>query len=257
MMLYYCIMADVAEILQRLQSGEIDLLTALSQASKDNGYTDIGVARVDSARRERCGFPEFIYGANKTAEQICLIIREMLGSGEPVLVTRIKPESARIVCTEFSWAEYDAAAGTLVIRLGTRPEPKGQVLIVTAGTSDLPVAREAAAVLEICDIGVEILNDAGVAGLHRIIAETERLRSADAVIVVAGMEGALPSVVGGMVKCPVIAVPTSVGYGAALNGFSALLGMLNSCASGVTVVNIDNGFGAGCAAVRMINGMFK
>ena len=250
-------MDNIEEIIRRLGNGEIDVLTALSQASKGNGFTDIGVARVDHSRRERCGFPEFIYGANKTATQICLIIQELMSSGQPVLVTRIKPESAEIVCAEFPRAEYDPEAATLSIRLDEPPKPKGRVLVVTAGTSDLPVAREAASVISLCDIGVEILNDTGVAGLHRLIAEAERLRSADAVIVVAGMEGALPSVVGGMVRCPVIAVPTSVGYGAALNGFSALLGMLNSCASGLTVVNIDNGFGAGCAAVRILNGMIK
>jgi hypothetical protein len=246
---------NTADIITRLANGEIDLLTALSQASQGNGFTDIGVARVDFSRKERCGFPEFIYGAGKTADQICRIIREMLSKDEPILVTRIKPESAAAVCHEFPQAEYDPEAATLVIRPRETSPARGNVLIVTAGTSDLPVAKEAAAVLSLCGIGVELLNDAGVAGLHRLLAESGRLRSADAVIVVAGMEGALPSVVGGMVKCPVIAVPTSVGYGAALNGFSALLGMLNSCASGVTVVNIDNGFGAGCAAVRIINGM--
>lgn len=246
---------NTADIITRLANGEIDLLTALTQASQGHGFTDIGVARVDCSRKERCGFPEFIYGASKTAPQICRIIREVLAGGEPVLVTRISPESAEIACGEFPQAEYDPEAGTLIIRSQEPPAAKGRVVIVTAGTSDLPVAREAAAVLSLCGAGVEILNDTGVAGLHRILAESGRLRNADAVIVVAGMEGALPSVVGGMVKCPVIAVPTSVGYGAALNGFSALLGMLNSCASGVTVVNIDNGFGAGCAAVRIINSM--
>ncbi len=250
-------MKDAAEIIKRLSNGEIDLLTAMAEASKGNGFADIGVARVDHARNERCGFPEFIYGENKTPEQIVLIIGEILKSGQPALVTRIKPEAAEAVIREFRRAEYDAGARTMIVRSEQDIAKEGKVVIVTAGTSDLPVAREAAAVLDVCGIAAEILNDAGVACLHRIIAEAERLRSADAVIVIAGMEGALPSVVGGLVKCPVIAVPTSVGYGAALNGFSALLGMLNSCASGVTVVNIDNGFGAGCAAVRIIKSKSK
>lgn len=245
-------MKDATEIIKRLCNGEIDLLTAMAEASKDNGFADIGVAKVDHARKNRCGFPEFIYGENKTPEQIVLIISEILKSGQPALVTRIRPEASEFVLREFPAAEYNADARTLIVRSKDDVEKEGKVLIITAGTSDLPVAHEAAAVLDICGINTEILNDAGVACLHRIIAEAERLRSADAVIVIAGMEGALPSVVGGLVKCPVIAVPTSVGYGAALNGFSALLGMLNSCASGVTVVNIDNGFGAGCAAVRII-----
>ncbi|MDD2403343.1 MAG: nickel pincer cofactor biosynthesis protein LarB [Victivallaceae bacterium] len=248
-------MKDVAEIIKKLADGEIDMMTAFASAYSIDGCADIGVARIDHHRNARCGFPEFIFGAGKTPEQICEIISEILKSGHPVLATRINESSATAIIRVFPMAEYDKVARTLIIRNGAVPEKKGQVAIVTAGTSDLAIAYEASAVLELCGIKSEIINDVGVAAIYRIFVESERLRSADAVIVIAGMEGALPSVVGGLVKCPVIAVPTSVGYGAALNGFSALLGMLNSCASGVTVVNIDNGFGAGCAAVRIINGI--
>jgi NCAIR mutase (PurE)-related protein len=154
---------------------------------------------------------------------------------------------------KFPEGQFDKLAKAFVIRPEEPLATKGNVLILTAGTSDLGIAMEAKYTLELCGCGVELVSDVGVAGLHRLFAEVSRLRKADALIVVAGMEGALPSVVGGLVRCPVIAVPTSVGYGAALNGITALLGMLNSCASGVTVVNIDNGFGAGCAAARIVN----
>ncbi len=248
-------MKDTNEIIRNLADGEIDMMTAFALAYSINGCADIGVAQIDHSRNQRCGFPEFIYGAGKTPQQICAIIPEILKTGHPVLATRVSKEAAATIVREFPQAEYNQDSGTLIIRNCTIPKKKGKVAIVTAGTSDLAIAHEAAAVIELCGIKFEIINDVGVAGIHRIFAAADRLTSADAVIVIAGMEGALPSVVGGLVKCPVIAVPTSVGYGAALKGFSALMGMLNSCASGVTVVNIDNGFGAGCAAVRIINGL--
>ena len=244
---------DVEKILQRLAAGEIDMISAMSEAAKDKGFTDLGFARIDHCRKSRCGFPEFIYGAGKTLEQIRNIIPVLLERKSPVLVTRISLEVGEALEKEFPAGSYDAKARVFVIVADAALKSHGTVLILTAGTSDLGVALEAKYTAELCGCGVELLNDVGVAGIHRLFAEADRLRSADAVIVVAGMEGALPSVVGGLVKCPVIAVPTSVGYGAALSGFTALLGMLNSCAIGVTVVNIDNGFGAGCAAARIVN----
>ncbi len=209
-------------------------------------------AELDLDRLNRCGFPEFIYGAGKTAEQIAGIMRKLAGEGHPALATRVPPEYAERIRAELPEAEYDPAARTLCIRCGICTR-KGNVAVICAGTSDLPVAREAVVTLEICGYACSLLPDCGVAGIKRLLSKAEQLRRADVVIAVAGMEGALPSVVAGLVPSPVIAVPTSVGYGASFQGMAALLAMLNSCASGVTVVNIDNGFGAACAAVRMLN----
>lgn len=245
---------ELKEILEKVHSGELDIFAALSRIG-DNDIHDLGVARIDNGRKARCGFPEFIYGEGKTTEQLLKIIPAMIRNNHPVLATRISPEKADAIIAKVPQAEYDPVARTLIIRLvapDTDPE-RGRVLIITAGTSDQGVALEAKYTAELCGCVTELLVDTGVAGLHRLLAETGRMRGADVIIVVAGMEGALPSVVGGLVKCPIIAVPTSVGYGASLNGFTALFGMLTSCASGVTVVNIDNGFGAGCAAARIIN----
>ena len=209
-------------------------------------------AELDLDRTARCGFPEFIYGAGKTAEQIAGIMRKLDQEKLPVLATRVTPEQAQSVLREIPEAEYDSCARTLCIRRWIRPG-KGRVAVICAGTSDLPVAREGAVTLELCGYACDLIPDCGVAGIRRLLSKTERLRTADVVIAVAGMEGALPSVVAGLVPVPVIAVPTSVGYGASFQGMAALLAMLNSCASGVTVVNIDNGFGAACAAVRILN----
>lgn len=246
--------SDVESIIKQLKSGEIDIFSALSAAAKSHSITDLGYAKIDNDRKSRCGFPEFIYGAGKTLDQICGIIPAILKRKNPILVTRIDAKTGEEICKKFPKAEYDALARTLIIRRKkSGVKPVGNVLVVTAGTSDLGVALEAKYTAELCGCGVELISDVGVAGIHRLFAEADRLRRADAVIVVAGMEGALPSAVGGLVNCPVIAVPTSIGYGASLNGFTALFCMLSSCASGITVVNIDNGFGAACAAVRIVN----
>jgi NCAIR mutase (PurE)-related protein len=231
------------------------MITAMSMANSINGVSELGFAKVDHARAERCGFPEFIYGAGKTAGQIIAIIESILETPHPALVTRLSAEAAEKVLAKFPEAEYDELSKVLVIRNGLKQKDHGNVLILTAGTSDLPVAGEAKYTVELCGYGVEMISDAGVAGIHRLFAESASLKKAEVIIAIAGMEGALPSVVGGMVSCPVIAVPTSVGYGASLGGFTALFGMLNSCASGITVVNIDNGFGAACAAVRILNNL--
>ena len=238
------------KIMEELDKGDIDIFSALSRISESKGIENIGCARIDHGRKNRCGFPEFIYGASKTIEQLCEIVPVLIKKQSPVLVTRLDLDKGKALKKKFPQGEYDELARVFVINQNT--EKHGNVVIMTAGTSDLNVALEAKYTLESCDVGVSMINDVGVAGLHRLLGEIESFKQADAIIVVAGMEGALPSVVGGLVSCPVIAVPTSVGYGAAMGGIAALLGMLNSCASGVSVVNIDNGFGAACAATRII-----
>ena len=240
------------KILEEAAAGRLGFVEAVAELAAASGAVgELKEAKIDHAREARCGFPEFVYGAGKSLEQLLEIIPEIHGRTGSVLVTRLPAETGSALVQAFPAGEYDPAARTFRIR---DPERRltGKVLVVTAGSSDLGVAKEALHTLEACGIGAELVADVGVAGIERLFASLDRLRSADVCIVVAGMEGALPSVVGGLVRCPVIAVPTSVGYGAAFGGVAALLGMLNSCASGVTVVNIDNGFGAACAAVRMI-----
>jgi pyridinium-3,5-biscarboxylic acid mononucleotide synthase len=216
----------------------------------DRGFQDLGYARPDTDREARMGLPEVVYGPGKTTEQIVGVVRSLLAANDgPVLVTRLEPDAAAAVTGEVPGGTYDRLARLLVWRPATgRPF---RVVVASAGTSDAPVAAEAAAVAAALGLDVRVLRDVGVAGLHRLLAETDELRAADAVICVAGMEGALPSVIGGLVGCPVIAVPTSVGYGAVLEGVTPLLAMLSSCAAGLVVVNIDSGFGAAMAAHRM------
>jgi pyridinium-3,5-biscarboxylic acid mononucleotide synthase len=217
-------------------------------------FEEIGIARLDHHRALRQGFPEVVYGEGKSPQQLAEIAERIAARGEGMLATRVSPEGAAAALERLPRAaRYDALARTLHLPApGERtPTARGTVLVVCAGTSDLPVAEEAAVTAEAFGNPVARLTDVGVAGIHRVLAERDSLLDASVVIVVAGMEGALPSVVGGLVRAPVIAVPTSVGYGAAFGGVAALLGMLNSCAAGVTVVNIDNGFGAACAASRI------
>jgi NCAIR mutase (PurE)-related protein len=210
-------------------------------------FEDLGHARVDHHRSLRSGLPEVIYAAGKTPQQVVDIFASLAADGVDVLTTRADAATAAAVLEKFSEALYNATARTVAL---TRPQPetRGHIAVVCAGTSDLPVAEEAAITAETFHAQVTRLYDVGVAGLHRLLAVRDQLTAADAVIVCAGMEGALPSVVGGLVGVPVIAVPTSVGYGASFGGASALLGMLNSCSPNVTVVNIDNGFGAAYTA---------
>jgi NCAIR mutase (PurE)-related protein len=210
---------------------------------------DIGEAVVDHHRALRAGFPEVVLGEPKSAEQIARIAAELIRGGGNVLVTRVDAEKAAAVREQLPELEHRAAARCLVLE--QEPVPRrgaGPIAVVTAGTADLPVAEEAALVAELAGSEVLRISDVGVAGVHRLLHRLDDLRRASVLVVVAGMEGALPSVIGGLVACPVIAVPTSVGYGASFAGITALLGMLSSCAAGVTVVNIDNGFGAGYAA---------
>jgi NCAIR mutase (PurE)-related protein len=213
--------------------------------------TDDPHSTLDPGRLARQGFPEIVYCQSKTLSQIIDNLRALADSNGNAFGTRLQPERAPEVLAALPEANYDALGRT--ISLGTLPTAGSrQVALVTAGTSDLPVAAEAASTLAFLGHGVARFNDIGVAGIHRLLARIDEIRAADVVIIVAGMEGALPSVVGGLVAAPVIAVPTSVGYGAAFEGLAALLGMLNSCASGLTVVNIDNGFGAAMAAHRIL-----
>lgn len=217
---------------------------------------DLGFALVDTHRALRKGFPEVIFGAGKTPAQVTGIADKLVKCEQNVLVTRITAEHAKALRKKFKQAIHHESARCVTIEKKPLPKRPGQIAVICAGTSDLPVADEAAITAEITGNNVVRISDVGVAGLHRILARLEDLQKANVLIVVAGMEGALPSVIAGLVSKPVIAVPTSVGYGASFGGVAALLGMLNSCGSGVTVVNIDNGFGAGYAASQ-INALAK
>ena len=215
-------------------------------------FTDIGFARVDTDRRARCGFGEVIFGQGKTPEQVAAIARVILEKEPVLLVSRASSEQYAAVAGGMADAVWHASARCITVERGKLPALPGSVAVVCAGTSDLPVADEAAVTLEVFGVKVVRVTDVGVAGIHRLLAVRDALEAATVVIVVAGMEGALPSAVAGLVSRPVIAVPTSVGYGASFGGLAALLGMLNSCGSGVTVVNIDNGFGAAYAAAQIL-----
>ncbi len=214
-------------------------------------FEDLGYAKVDHHRGIRCGFPEVVYGAGKTVEQLSGIFAKLVDSGANVLATRASVEQFERVQSEHAAAEYHAAARAITLRQKEAKRSSGTIAIVSAGTSDHAVAEEARVTAEIMDQRTVSICDVGVAGIHRLFAHRDTLQTANVCVVVAGMEGALPSVVGGLVTCPVIAVPTSVGYGASFGGLSALLTMLNSCASGVVVVNIDAGFSGGYAAALM------
>lgn len=212
---------------------------------------DLGFARIDHDRTRRCGVPEVIYGAGKTADQIAAILRATVADGVNGWVTRVSPEQAALVQAQLPEVRYEATARMLIWDVAPLPARRGAVSVLCAGTSDLPVAEEAALTAERLGAHVERQYDVGVAGLHRLLSRIEAIREARVIIVVAGMEGALASVVGGLVACPLIAVPTSVGYGVGAGGMAAMAAMLTSCVAGMTVVNIDNGFGAGVAAAKI------
>ncbi|MBN2528245.1 MAG: nickel pincer cofactor biosynthesis protein LarB [Deltaproteobacteria bacterium] len=242
----------IKELLLNVQQGKMSVDQATTILEK-LPFEDLGHTVVDHHRELRTGFPEVLFGENKTASQLIAIIQEMLKHRQQILATRVDSEKAAAVKVHLPNLQYDAEARCLFLESAEK-SPKngaGKILVVTAGTSDIPVAKEALITARLAGNDVELINDVGVAGVHRLLHRLEDLRRASVVIVVAGMEGALPSVVGGLIAAPVIAVPTSVGYGVAFGGVTALLGMLSSCASGVTVVNIDNGFGAGYAAALM------
>lgn len=242
--------SDTRRILEQVKDGELSVEEALL-AIKKQPFEDIGYARVDMHRGIRQGAAEVIYGAGKTPEQIVGIVDTMKKNGQQtILITRLSPEAARLVMEEH---EMDYHAQARIGIIGKMPEPDGigRIVVATGGTSDIPVAEEAALTAQVHGNEVVRLYDVGVAGLHRLLACMDDIMSASVIIAIAGMEGALASVIGGLADCPVIAVPTSVGYGASFQGVSALLSMLNSCASGVSVVNIDNGYGAGYLASRI------
>jgi NCAIR mutase (PurE)-related protein len=220
----------------------------LFQVLSQKPYEDLGFAKVDHQRNTRQGFPEVVFGQGKTPSQIAAIASRIAAAGHTLLVTRTTPEAHRAVATELPDAVYHDLGRCITRDLHATPRGRGTILIAAAGTADLPVAEEAAITADVMGNTVDRLYDVGVAGLHRLLNEHARLTAARVIIVVAGMEGALPSVVGGLVDVPLIAVPTSVGYGASFGGLTALLAMLNSCASGISVVNIDNGFGAAAIA---------
>ena len=247
---------DVDHLLAAVAAGELSPEDAASRLARLE-LADIGEAQVDHHRSLRQGFPEAVYAPGKTAGEVERITTELLSAGSgPVIVTRASPEqvsAARASGGAFGVEAITSAGDLATVVLRPAPDRGHQIVVITAGTADGPVADEAAAVLTSLGLAPQVLRDRGVAGLHRLSSALDDLRAAEVVIVVAGMEGALASVVGGLVGCPVIAVPTSVGYGAALEGVTALLAMLASCAAGVTVVGIDNGFGAAIAAARFVN----
>lgn len=242
---------EVKELLEQVAKGEKTVDEALLDI-RIEPFKDIGIAKIDTHRGVRQGVSEVIYGASKTPEQIKTIAEKLYESGQKtVLITRMSREAADYMGKDLPFTYHEISKVGIV---GGLPKPvnDGYVLIICAGTSDLPVAEEAALTAQALGSRVITVNDAGVSGLHRILSHAEDIAKADAIVAIAGMEGALPSVIGGIADCPVIGVPTSVGYGASLGGVTALLAMLNSCASGVSVVNIDNGFGAGYQA-HLIN----
>jgi NCAIR mutase (PurE)-related protein len=241
---------EAARMLDQFRAGKMprDKILAAFQAAP---VADLGFAQVDIHRALRKGFPEVIFGAGKTPDQVVKIAAKLYALGQPVLVTRVNGDHARLLARKFKIAVHHPVARCVTIEKKPLPKRPGFIAVVCAGTSDLPVAEEAAVTAEIMGNRVERVHDVGVAGLHRMLARMDLLQGANVIVAVAGMEGALPSVLSGLVSKPVIAVPTSIGYGASFGGIAALLAMLNSCASGVTVVNIDNGFGAGYAASQI------
>lgn len=243
---------ELARLLEAVRDGSVSIGEGVERLRR-LPFEDIGCATIDHHRQLRQGMPEVIFGEGKSVGQMVRIMGAMAANGSNILVTRLGDDKARELLQHFPAATHHADARCLTLEQKQVEHPgRGTILVVSAGTSDIPVAAEALVTARFLGNRVEHVYDVGVAGIHRLLARREQLASAAVIIVVAGMEGALPSVVGGLVDKPVIAVPTSVGYGASFGGIAALLGMLNSCAAGVTVVNIDNGFGAACAA-NLIN----
>lgn len=239
----------LGKLLRDVQAGRVSVDRALSQL-RTMPFEDLGFASLDHHRSLRQGFPEVVLCEGKTAKQVVAIARALLKKGGPFLATRAEPAVAKAIVALHPRARYHEDARIVSVE-AARPRRAGHVLVLTAGTADVPVAEEARVTAEVMGSHVETLYDVGVAGLHRLLTRKDRLFEARVVVVAAGMDGVLPSVVGGLVECPVVAVPTSRGYGASFGGLAALLTMLNSCAAGVGVMNIDNGFGAGCLAHRI------
>jgi NCAIR mutase (PurE)-related protein len=248
---------ELRELLESVRSGRtpVSEAEALWQSPVSG---ELPYATVDLQRQSRCGFPEVILAEGKTSEWVAGVVRRLREAGQDAFATRVSADQAAALEREFPQAEQDRLARTFWYPTGTNPrEPVGRVQVVTAGTGDLPVAQEAVVTARVMGARADLIADVGVAGIHRVLKHRDTLNTADVVIVVAGMDGALPSVVGGLVDGPVIAVPTSIGYGAAFGGLAALLTMLNSCSAGVAVVNIDAGFKAGYVAARMVRRMHR
>ena len=241
-------MQQLRDLLERVKAGQLSVDEAAARCYELAGEADLGFAHVDLDRPRRCGFPEVIFCQGKTCEWIEGVVRQLAEAGQNCLATRVSDEQAAWLRQKFPQAEQDRLARTFWLPSGKPAAQCGRVVVLTAGTSDLPVAQEAVVTARALGCEVTTLADVGVAGIHRLLRHRDRFSQADAVVVVAGMDGALPSVVGGLVDCPVIAVPTSVGYGASFGGLAALLTMLNCCSAGVVVVNIDSGFKGGYVA---------
>ncbi len=235
---------ELANLLESFRAGATSLDAVLTRLSH-GPVADLGYAKLDLNRSVRCGFPEVIFCSGKTAEWVEGLMRRLIEAGQDCLATRVSVDQAAYLRAKFSAADYNPMARTIWLARSDRPAPIGRLLIITAGTADLPVAEEARVTATALGCEVELIADVGVAGIHRLLRHTDKFAGADAIVVVAGMEGALASVVGGLVDCPVIAVPSSIGYGANLQGVTTLLAMLSSCASNVAVVNIDGGFNGG------------
>lgn len=238
---------DLRELLEQVQTGNLGIEAALDRL-RNPAVADIGFANVDLHRRQRCGFPEVIFCEGKTCAWIEGVIAKLIEAKQHCLATRLNDQQADYLAAKFPSAQQDRIARTFWLPAGPLDTPLGRVMVITAGTSDLPVAREALVTAQALGANAQLLADVGVAGIHRLLRHHQEFAGADAIVVVAGMDGALPSVVGGLVDCPVIAAPTSVGYGAAFGGLAPLLTMLNSCSANVVVVNIDAGFKAGYVA---------
>jgi len=243
---------QIKKILSKIENGEISAAEGW-KLLRDSGFEDIHFAKIDHHRSKRTGVPEVIFAPGKTERQIIEIFKKMHAAGSDILVSKVEKSVYNKLRRSYKGIKYNEAA-RMIVKTGRKKAgvPAGRVAVVTGGTSDMNVAEEAAATVETFGYDADRIYDVGVSGIHRLLAFNDKLKKADVIIVVAGMEGALASVVGGLVSSPVIAVPTSVGYGASFGGIAALLAMLNSCAPGVTVVNIDNGFGAAMAAIKML-----
>ncbi len=234
---------QLEELLVKVQKGELSPKDAL-RALKDFPYQDLAFAKIDHHRELRRGYPEIVFGAGKTDDQILKIAKAILKKGSNLLITRVEPKAYKKIKQQIPKARYNSLARTVFLKQKDPPPGKGRIVIITAGTSDIPVAEEAAVTCEVLGNEIDKIYDVGVAGLHRLFGEMDTIKSARVIITAAGMEGALPSVIAGITEIPIIAVPTSVGYGTSFKGLAALLAMLNSCPGGLAVVNIDNGFGA-------------
>jgi NCAIR mutase (PurE)-related protein len=239
--------ADLRDLLERVRANEVSVEAALGHLRAD-AEADLGFAHVDLQRRERCGFPEVIFCEGKTSECVEAVVRKLVEAKQDCLATRVSAEQAESLAHHFPQGQQDRIARTFWLPVTPAGPKVGRVVVITAGTSDLPVAREAVVTAQALGCEASLLADVGVAGIHRLLRHRGQFSSADAIVVAAGMDGALPSVVGGLVDCPVIAVPTSVGYGAVFGGLAPLLTMLNSCSERVVVVNIDSGFKGGYVA---------